>query len=173
MVSTIRRKLTPKQIKFISKVISTGSPVQAARESCDVSTDNSARNAAWRMLHNPNVCSRIEHLCEKRGLTEDWAIRILKKQGRAVKPVIIGKEAVDYPDNPARLTAAQTALKLHGHLKTGVDIVDNSQRLSIGISSPADLAQLKGIVADLKALRSSPRRGQTGEIVDVDSYRVD
>lgn len=171
-------KLTPKQQRFVSKYIKYGNATKAALETLDVATEESARSSGSRMLTNVNVHNKIQEICERRGLTENWAVRILKKQGKATRPLVLGKpgdESVEYiPDNPARQAAAETALKLHGHLKSGVNIQNNTQTLSVGINAPEDIAKLSQIVADLKMLRApSAKDQQTGEIIDIDKYKID
>jgi hypothetical protein len=174
MAATIRAKLTPKQVKFVTNYVKTGNATQAALESYNCSSDNTARSMGCQTLANVNVERKIAEICQRRGLTEDWAVKILKRQGKATRPVVAGKEIVEYPDNPSRIEAAQTALKLHGHLRAGVNVQDNSQHLTVGVTSADDVAKLAGIVAELKALRGSSVVGQqSGEIIDIDKYRVD
>lgn len=169
-----RPKLTPKQQKFISSYIKYGNATQAAMESYNCSSADSAGKIGSALLGKVEIESRIAGICQRRGLTEDWAVKILKKQGKATRPVIIGKEVQEYPDNAARLQASETALKLHGHLKTGVSVTTDNRSVTMVLSAPEDITKLDEILARLEKLQDTKEiEHQTGEVIDIPKIRAD
>jgi len=168
-------KLTIKQRKFISQYIKNGgNATQAVLKTYpNISYDN-AGNYGHELIKKPHIARTIITTLERRGLTEDFAAKKLKKLMNAKRPIVVNKEIVEVSDNPTQLEATKTTLKLHGHLGTGVNIQEDHREQHMHINGPEDIERLEKIVKMLQDLRNRDHSDeQTGEICDIDKYRVD
>lgn len=174
-----RPKTTLKQTKFISEYIKSGNATEAALKAYNCSNNAVAGAIGAENLQKPNIMSKIATICQRRGLNEDWAVKIIKKAGKAKKIVSFNGKDQQVDDHPTQLNAADRVLKLHGHLQTGVNITEDNRQVNIGVQSAEDIQALSDLADKYAQIINKAKRStdgqpqQSGEIVDVENYRVD
>lgn len=106
-----RRKLTPKQAKFVKGVNEGKTKVAAAMEAYPGQSYNVARVTAAENLNKPSIASALEAAYERQGITIDALVQPIADGLQAEKTVIIGSGddafADQIPDHSIRIAAAK------------------------------------------------------------------
>ncbi len=153
-----------KERVFVNEYLKTGNQTDAALKAYDLTSRESAGSRGSQIMARPNVQNRIQKVLERRGLSEDYSVRKLKSLTNARKKLIHGKGLVSVPDNPTRMEAVKTVLKLQGYLDAN-NVVDNRQ-VTLNVSNEG--GKMDEIIGRLQRLNEQLGVGQSGEVVDYD-----
>lgn len=152
-----------KQENFCKELIKTKDPVQAALKIYNTKDRDTATQIATQNLQKPHLKNRINELLDSKGLKLEYSLEQLKQLHTANKLIVVDKDTIEAPDNPTRLGAVNTALKLHGVLDT------QQQQQAPQVSITIDMTQLESVVDKVNKLNDmlGLSRRQTGEVIDI------
>ena len=104
--------LFPKEKLMLQHMAHGKTPVDAVKQSYNVTTHHSAEVIASRVMRR----ERFLQVLENAGLTDETLARTLIEGLHAMKPLVIDKQIIDYPDATARHSFARTVLKTKGYM---------------------------------------------------------
>lgn len=142
------------QERFLSAYISSGNATQAYLSIYKCERE-SAERAASALLRVHDVKARLTFLIDSAPRTSaEGAIIKLGQRMEAKKAVVVplGGHVEFVDDNQAQISAATTLLKLHGKLKDGVTINNNSQTF-VAVQASNALERLDRVCNILGSLR--------------------
>jgi len=139
------RRLTKKQRKFTKEYLSNGGNAsQAARDTYEVTTDNSAAVQGHRVLKNPRVQAMIDLALQEEELDATTIASIIK-QGLIAEKVSFNPETGDHMQ-----TGLPDHLVRHKYLTTFIDLVGakapEKKTITVGI---LDIARIEEVRARL------------------------
>lgn len=119
------------------------------------------------LRNNPDVKDDVAKQAQMIGLDTVYLNSRLKELCEAEKSIVVDGNIVKIEDNSTSLEAVKQGYKLHNIGNDGVHIDNRTQ--SITISTPEQVAELKGVLGELKALHSTAHDDDDicdGEIID-------
>ena len=137
---------------------------------------NAERRSSELLAKYPEIKQEVALILDRQGMSKERACKKLKRLWNAKKQVVVDKTLQAVPDNPTQLESVKTVLKLHGELKTGVNITEDNRQINIG-QEEIDHRQLKTLTHKLSQLhrlmtKQDPGE-QTGDVVDADFSTTD
>lgn len=142
--------------RFLSGYISCGNATQAYVNIYRC-TQEAAKSSATALLSNHNVKARLAYLLDSAPRTSaEGAIIKLGQRMEAQKAVVVpvGASVQFVDDNQAQISAATTLLKLHGRLKDGVTINNNTANF-VAVTASNAIERLDKVCNILGSLRPS------------------
>lgn len=158
-------------------VANKGNQTKAYQEVYEAPNPEVAAANGSRVISYENVHERVKYLLEEtEGLQLPTTLTKLNRQTTAKRPLIVpkGSEVLWIDDNQAQGSAINTALKLHGLLKTGTDIhIDNRKAvININDTQAKALQSLGDKLLEVNqklGLTSATTNDQDGEVRKRDS----
>lgn len=146
------RRLSLRQERFAQEYIkNNGDATKAAEIVYARPKNNSNRAIASENLTKPAIVNRISQILNDKGLDLDsLSLDLRDKKNNACRPVVVGKQIIDYPDEALRLEAIKTAFKLHGVLDRKQE---DSIKTQVNISMDSnDLPKMSELIDRLDSL---------------------
>ena len=169
-----------KHKKFAREVVKTltagGTQAEAYKKVYPAANTSSAIQQASRLLAKPEIKHDISIILERNHMDKDIACKKLKRMMSAKKSLVVDKAIQQVQDNPTQLEATKTVLRLHGELKSGVNITEDNRQVNIS-GDELDHRQLKTLTQKLTSIHSLMNKQtpgiQDGEVVDADFSTTD
>ena len=136
----------------------------------NASARTASSNAISLIKRNPQVMVNIAQRMDDNKGSEDMLCQKLIKLVNCKKSIVVDNTIHKVADNQTQLDSVKTALKLHGHLSTGVHISTDNRQVNISAES-LDHRQLKSLsskLTQLHATRKFDGDTQDGEVTDED-----
>ena len=140
--------LTKKQRAFCNDVIAGLTPAEAARQNY-----SDTRIASYNMA-NPAIIARITHVLDRRGMHLERYLDKIDKLSEAKKSIVVDKEIASVEDNPTRIDAVKTVLKMHGALTEQEQNNTYNTQLNIQMTA-ADAEALTKVAEALSTLNKT------------------
>ena len=164
---TRRKRLTPKQQRFIAEYLKTGNASHAIRSAYDVK-DKYAATMGYQLLHTPKIQKKIDEAMKAVNLDEDFAVKALKSVIQA------GQDNADDARPGDALRGLEMFFKMKGYLGT------QKQTLKVNFKQKAEGMTTEQIKKELKKLDDRQDKlfelmrtgAKEGEVIDADSEVV-
>ena len=117
------RNLTLKQRRFIQAYVRIGNATQAARETLECSTDESAATRGSQMLRKLQI--PVSDLMDRSGISDARLVNVLADGLEAERVLANGQR---YPDYSTRRAYLEIAFKIKGHYRNKIAVESSDGR---------------------------------------------
>lgn len=152
--------------RFLNRYIGSGNATESylSLYNCE---RRSGEQSAWELLRKPEVKARLAYLIENAPKTSaEGAIIKLGQRMEAQRAVVVpaGASVQFVDDNQAQISAATTILKLHGRLKDGVTI-NNQSNTFVAAQASNTVERISKVVDILSGIRHDKLIDIVGTVV--------